>query len=174
MMAVNKRQSRRERCLFYLMIAVVILACIQVIPRESKRLLELIYPYDIAVNSMGDVNLQLNERMKFFYIVMYGHNFSKIILNTLTTVDRSLVFYLYFALNHSFRKEVLRVFHLARLIYKRRKSSLVSGNSRKTSAASNVSRRSSIKSPKHSLASPLIRRSSQSPYDFSEFSSTGF
>lgn len=175
MVAVNKRQNRRERCLFYLMIAVVILACIQVIPREAKRLLELIYPYELSLANMGDLSLPLNERLKFFYIVIYGHEFSKIILNTLTAMDRSLVFYLYFTLNHSFRKEVLRVFHLTRLFYRRRKSLNGTGNSRKASSQSNISRRSSTtKSPRHSLASPLIRRSSNSPYDFSEFSSTGF
>lgn len=170
---VNKRQLRRERCLFYLMIAVVTLACVQVIPREAKRLLDLVCPAELALNSMSDTNRTLSERLNYFYVLAYGHELSKVILNTLTAMDRSLVFYLYFTLNHSFRKEVIRVFRLKRLLYMRKKSMTMLHNatSRHMSTGSARSRKSDTMSPgrSRSLRKLISKRRRESSPDASEF-----
>lgn len=115
---VSKRRLRRERCLFLLMVAVVILTYIQVVPRETKRILDLIYPTGYLIKQMKNRQLLWQERLKCFYIFNYGHHFLMLIQNLCTAIDRSLLFYLYFVLNYSFRREVIRLFHLQKYCFK--------------------------------------------------------
>lgn len=109
---VSKRQIRRERSLFYLMVAVVIMAYIQVIPRESKRILEIIYPPEYVGANFANKRLPVETRLFYLLFGLYVFTFSLPVLNLCTIMERSLIFYFYFALNHSFRKETLILLHL--------------------------------------------------------------
>uniref|UniRef100_A0A915JRZ6 Uncharacterized protein n=1 Tax=Romanomermis culicivorax TaxID=13658 RepID=A0A915JRZ6_ROMCU len=150
------------------MVAVVILVFCQVIPREAKRLFELIYPVDYTMacmevknrlreqyhGSQKDLQMEctcisyaspvpeirhgrtyhlqvldksdgrtVHERLFCFHLFAYGHLFTKLLLNTLTAANRSLVFYVYFALNRCFRKAVLQTFGFERRTSSRRRQS---------------------------------------------------
>jgi len=84
-------------------IGVFLLDATKVLPREAKRALELIYPSAEALTCMGDQNATMSTRLGCFHIYVYGHETPKIVLNTMTAIERSMLFYLYFALNRSFR-----------------------------------------------------------------------
>lgn len=97
----------RERSLSCLMLAVAILSCIQVLPREFKRVFDLVYPIDAVLPFINDRSLDIGLRRKYMLLAVYGHGYWKLIANVLTAVERSILFYLYFILNYHFRAEVM-------------------------------------------------------------------
>ncbi|MCP3663436.1 MAG: hypothetical protein GY696_13245 [Gammaproteobacteria bacterium] len=104
-----KKAMIRERSLFVLMICVAILAFIHVAPREIKRILELLYPNDKMMQNTLNRSLPLDYRLACFRMFLYGDKLLTVFCNLCTTIDRGLLFYLYFALNPIFRTAVLRL-----------------------------------------------------------------
>ncbi len=105
---MHRRRKRRERSLFLLMMAVVLLIYVQVIPRESKRVLEFMYPLSDLAAKVRERSLPFSERLRLFKIGLYGHQMSVLLVNVCVAVNRSLLFYLYFCLNSNFRESVIR------------------------------------------------------------------
>ncbi len=104
----NHRHKRRcERSLFLLMISAVVLTFIQVVPREIKRILELAYPSSTMKRMTLDRSLPLEHRLQAFRTVLYGGAMFNLGTNFSVVINRSLLFYLYFLLNPSFRSAVL-------------------------------------------------------------------
>ena len=107
----DKLQERKEKTLFYLLLFVTLLTFIQVIPREVRRILELLYPYANLREKIDNPEslLPLGERFRLLRILYYGHIWTKIWGNLCTFINRSCNFYLYFLFNSAFRKEVIHV-----------------------------------------------------------------
>ncbi len=99
----NGRQRRREKLLFVLMISVVFLAFIQVIPREFNRFLNFKYPSTYLRSQVFNSEISTEDRLWYFRVQLYGHEFLKVLMNGCTTINRCSLFYLYLALNPTFR-----------------------------------------------------------------------
>lgn len=106
----KSRAFRRNNSLFSLLIVTCLLAFVQVIPTETRRILELLYPQADCNRSMGNPRISLDEKMKLKAILIYGHLWTKVTANLCTFFSRSLSFYVYFCFNGLFRTAVIRIF----------------------------------------------------------------
>uniref|UniRef100_A0A5S6QY89 G_PROTEIN_RECEP_F1_2 domain-containing protein n=1 Tax=Trichuris muris TaxID=70415 RepID=A0A5S6QY89_TRIMR len=108
-LAVNGRKASthrsRTKSLFILMTVAVVLFYTEDLPREAKRLLQLIYPLNRVVDRMSDRALSMDERLHSFRLMLYLHQYSQLWLNLFAVVNHSLHFYCNLALNNVFRKE---------------------------------------------------------------------
>lgn len=103
-----QQRSRYEKTLFFFMIAVIILALIQVGAAESRRILQLIYPPgEISSKKISNLDLPISERLFYFRILLYGFQVSRIVSNLCTAVNHSFIGYLYVLMNNLFRRELL-------------------------------------------------------------------
>ncbi len=93
------------------MIAVVILAFGQVIPREIRRIFELYYPVEALNHRLyfERHDTTFEERVNLLYIRYYGYFWMKIFGNIGTLFNHSFTFYLYMVMNRLFREEFLRI-----------------------------------------------------------------
>lgn len=105
----EKWQVKRERNLFSMLIIIVVLAFIQVVPAETKRILDLNYPNNFVERSLDNPKLSFSDRIFFLQLHFYGHICVQMIANWCTFLNRSLSFYVYFAFNNTFRKELAKV-----------------------------------------------------------------
>lgn len=113
--AASPSRLRHDRNLFLLLLLTVISSFIHVIPTETKRILEFLYPMASLQKDAANFNNILSERIRTLNILYYGHIWLKLIGNLCTFLNRSINFYLYFLFNSTFRREVIRVFrHLIR------------------------------------------------------------
>lgn len=100
----NNRKIRREYTLVYYMIAIVILAVIQVVPREIRRVMELAFPrLKHRMTTPEFQALPYHERAQLFrlYIIISGYIVS--VGNISNAIGRSFTFYLNMLLNKTFR-----------------------------------------------------------------------
>lgn len=105
----TRQERRRERSLFCLMIAVVVLTFVQVIPREMRRIIENFYPLnELSKKIEVPELLTLNEAISTMNLMVL-HSYMAYAANMASSLDRSLKFYLYFGFNKQFRKETLNV-----------------------------------------------------------------
>ncbi|KRZ13205.1 hypothetical protein T11_8260 [Trichinella zimbabwensis] len=101
-------QRGRSRSLFILMTVVAVLSYIEDLPREAKRLLQLIYPMNYVLYRMSDPHLPVDERLVDFRLLLYLYQYSQMWLNLFTVMNSSLPFYCYLAFNPIFRQEAQR------------------------------------------------------------------
>lgn len=109
MSKVNRRARSRETNLFYLLILICVLAFIQVIPTEGRRILEFLHPFNEYKRAMMNETLSLEQKIYVRNIFYYGHSWGKLLANMCTFINRSISFYLYFCFNNAFRDAVVKV-----------------------------------------------------------------
>lgn len=105
---VSARFKRQERSLFLLMIVVILLAIVQVVPRETKRIIDLLYPDQYVMSIMTNQSAPIDYRLAMADVHLYGGKFLSLINNICTAIDRSFIVFLYFLLNPMFRRATVQ------------------------------------------------------------------
>lgn len=105
------RERRRERHSIYLMITVAVVAFVQVLPVELKRILRKVATAKNLFQCYGQAEALLLSADDTSYVLNFitAVHWSLALANVATMIDRSLKFYLYIVLNQQIRNVALSV-----------------------------------------------------------------